>query len=101
MTTDEAILEQVTRIAQVVELALKPQLQTVGAELRKDKTDAAIFDLTARKWVAAGDLQTKVQAKTGTKPRATKNHVAALISAGLLEKKGNGPRVEYRSAGLI
>jgi DNA-binding transcriptional ArsR family regulator len=98
---EDFVLERLDRIAEVLELALSPQLEGARSRLRADSLDAAIFDHTAGRWVPAGELQHKVAAATGAKKRTLQEHLSALVENGFLKKDGAGPSVRYRSSGLI
>jgi hypothetical protein len=100
-TFESTMIASVDRLTHLLELALAPELDARRAELRSDPIDAAIFDNTASDWIAAADLQQKVNASVGVKPRTLQLHLSKLIDSGLVEHRGGKRYAEYHSSGLI
>jgi hypothetical protein len=97
----EPLLQRLDRLTAILELALAPQLAEGRAAVRADEIDAAILDAASVEWTRAGDLQKAVATKTGKKERAIQGHVGDLVDRGLLMKDGGGPKVRYRTNGVI
>jgi hypothetical protein len=101
MTELDPLLERLDRLTAILELALAPQLAEGRAAVRADEIDAAILDAASVDWTPAADLQKAVATKTGKKERAIQGHVGDLVDQGFLQKDGGGPKVRYRTNGVI
>lgn len=98
---ESELLSRLDRITQVLELALAPQLDAGRDHLRADSLTASIFDLTAGKWVASGDLQRRLAKASGKAESTVRARLTELGERGLLERRGEARSREYRSSGLI
>jgi hypothetical protein len=99
METDEAILRTLNRIATILQIAHKDAIAQTRQEIRKDQSYKAILDL-ATDWTPAGTLRAAV-VKAGQSERTFLNKATELVERGLMERRGSGPSVSYRSTGVI
>lgn len=99
MAQDEVVKRLDTVIA-ILRLAHRDELENARTEILGDKTNKAILDLSTD-WQAAGQLQKAVRQKTKESGSTVKRRLAALVDLGVLERRGSGPSVAYRSTGLI
>ena len=97
--TDE-VIERLDRITAIMQLAHADAIDRAREKIRMDRVNAAILD-TAAQWTAAKKLQTTVAAKTKASTRTIQERIVALLAQGVLEKKGGGPKIEYKASGLI
>ncbi|HZO30593.1 MAG TPA: hypothetical protein VFH48_31870 [Chloroflexota bacterium] len=97
---DELVARLDTIIA-ILQLALKDKLDTARQELLADSVAAAILEQTSADWVESGVLQSQVAAATKQSDRTVRRRIASLLSQHALVQSGTGPRVRYRSTGLI
>jgi hypothetical protein len=97
----DPLVARLDRIAQMLELALAPQLQAARAALREDPIDAAILDAGAREWKPAAKLLSEVEGATGKKKSVIHDHISALLQRGLLGKQGAGRTTEYRTSAVL
>jgi hypothetical protein len=98
MENEEAILRTLSRIATILQIAHGDAIAQVRQEIRKDKSYTAILDL-AKDWTAAGTLRAAV-VKAGQSERTFLNKATELVDRGLLERRGSGSSVSYRSTGV-
>jgi hypothetical protein len=99
MDIDENVVRTLNRIATILQIAHEDRIAQVRQEVRKDKSYKAILDL-ASDWTPAGKLRDAV-VKAGQSPRTFLNKANELVDRGLLERRGSGPNVSYRSTGVI
>lgn len=100
MATNEEVVERLDRLAAIMQLAYREQIEASRLAIRSDKVNAAILD-GAKKLTPAAKLKAAVIKKTGTGSSTFSERVATLIELGLLEKEGGGKATQYRAAGLI
>lgn len=100
MATNEDVIERLDRLAAIMQLAFREQIDSASAAIRADKVNAAILD-GARRLTPSGKLKAAVMKKTGTGSSTFNERVADLLSVGVLEKQGGGPTTQYRVTGLI
>jgi hypothetical protein len=100
MATNEDVIERLDRLAAIMQLAYREQIDASRAAIRADKVNEAILDGT-KKWTAAGTLKTAVTKKTGKGGTTFADRVAELLESGALEKQGGGPTTQYRATGLV
>ena len=98
---EDAILARLDRISQILQIALAPQLDAGRDHLRADALTAAIFDQTAGKWVASGDLQRDLAKASGAAERTVRRRLVELTERRFIEHQGEGNSRRYRSAGLV
>lgn len=98
---EDEVISRLDRIAQVLQLALAPQLDSGREHLRSDPLTASIFDQTAGKWVASGNLQRRLAKSSGKGESTVRARLAELGDRGLLERRGEARSREYRSSGLV
>jgi hypothetical protein len=99
MENEEAILMTLNRIATILQIANEDAIAQLRHEIRNDKSYKAILDL-ANDWTPAGTLRAAV-VKVGQSERTFLNKATELVERGLLERRGSGPNVSYRSTGVI
>ena len=97
--TDE-VVERLDRITAILQLAHEDAIERARTRIRSDKVNAAILD-AASKWVPAAKMQATVASKTQAATRTIQEHIADLISQGVLEKRGATHTIEYKASGLI
>jgi hypothetical protein len=97
--TDDELVRRLDTVIGILRIAHEDAITRVRNEVRKDKAYAAILDLAAD-WTPAGTLRTTV-VKLGQSPRTFGNKTAELVERGLLERRGAGPTVAYRTTGLV
>jgi hypothetical protein len=100
MASNEDVIAGLDRIAAILKLALRDEIEQSRTQIRSDKVNAAILD-AAKRWVGARAMQAKVAAKTKASTRTIQERIAELLVAGVLDKRGGGPTTEYRASGLI
>jgi hypothetical protein len=100
MPTNEDVIERLDRLAAIMQLAYREQIDASRAAIRSDKVNAAILDST-KKLTPAAKLKATVMKKTGTGSSTFSDRVAALVELGLVEKEGGGKTTAYRVTGLI
>jgi hypothetical protein len=98
MNNDD-VARTLNRIATILQIAHEDKIAQVRDEIRRDKSYKAILDL-ATDWTPAGKLRDAV-VKAGQSPRTFLNKANELVERGLLERRGSGPSVSYRSTGVI
>ncbi len=86
-------------IVAILKLVYYEQLDAARTRIRGDKIYDAILDST-KDWTAAAKVQATA-AKKGSARSTTSRKIVELIELGLLEKKGGGKTIEYRTTGLI
>ena len=86
-------------IAAILKLVHYEQLDAARKRIRADKIYDTILDST-KDWTAAAKVQAAAT-KKGAARSTTSRKIVELIELGLLEKKGGGNTIEYRTTGLI
>lgn len=97
---DEVVARLDTIIA-ILQLALRDRLAEARQEILSDPTAAAILEQAAGDWVESGVLQSQVAAQTKQSDRTVRRRIASLLSQRALIQSGTGPKVRYRSSGLV
>jgi len=100
MATNEDVIERLDRLAAIMQLAPRGQIDASRAAIRADKVNAAILD-AAKKLTPAAKLKAAVMKKTNAGASTFSERLAALVEAGLVEKQGGGPASQYKATGLI
>lgn len=98
--SDEEIIKRLDRLIAIQQLAHKDVLASARATIRADKVNAAILDASAN-WVGTAALQATAMKKSGAKERTVQMRIVDLLDQGVLEKRGGGRNIEYRSTGLL
>jgi hypothetical protein len=97
----DEVLARLDYIAQILQVALAPQLDAGREHLRSDPLTAAIFDQTAGDWMPSGALQRSLAEATGKVERTVRTRLGELAERGLISQRGEGHSRSYRSAGLV
>lgn len=100
MATNDEVIQRLDRLAAIMQLAYREQIDSARAAIRSDNVNAAILD-GAKKVTPAAKLKTSVMKKTNTGSSTFSERVATLIELGLLEKQGAGNTTQYRTTGLV
>jgi hypothetical protein len=100
VATNEDLVERLDRIAAILRLANRAEIDGARTAIRSDKVNAEILDLTSD-WVAAGKLKSSVISKTKQSKPTVERRIASLVEQGALERRGAGSASSYRSTGLI
>lgn len=98
--SEQDIIERLDRLIAIQQIAHKDVLDAARSTTRADKVNAAILDATSG-WIGTASLQSTAIKKSGAKERTVQMRIVDLLSKGLLEKRGGGRNIEYRSTGLI
>lgn len=96
---DEEIVQRLDKVVAILQIAHADAIERTRTKIRGDKANAAILDTTAE-WTAAARVQAAAT-KAGSARSTTSKKIADLIESGMLEKRGAGKSIEYRSTGLI
>ncbi len=96
----EEIIERLDRLTTIMRLAHADEIDRAREKIRSDKVNAAILDAAAQ-WTGAKRLQTTVATNTKASTRTIQERIVALLAQGVLDKKGGGPRTEYKASGLV
>jgi hypothetical protein len=83
----------------ILQIANRDAIEQTRQEILKDKSYKAILGL-ASDWTPAGTLRAAV-VKAGQSERTFLNKATELVERGLLERRGAGSNVSYRSTGVI
>lgn len=97
--TDEEVLQRLDRVIALLQMAHADAIEAAHKKIRSDKVYAAILDST-KNWTAAAKVQAAAK-KKGAARSTTSKKVVELLERGLLEKRGGGSTIEYRSTGLV
>ena len=100
MSTTEDLIERLDRIAAILKLAFREEIDGARTAIRADTVSAEILELTSG-WVAAGQLKSSVISKTGQSKPTVERRIASLVEQGALERRGAGTATSYRSTGLV
>jgi hypothetical protein len=100
MSNNDDVIDRLDRIAAILQLAHRDEIERARTEIRSDKVNAAVLDAST-KWVGAGAMQSKVATKTRASTRTIQDRIADLLATGVLDKRGGGPTTEYKASGLI
>lgn len=98
--SEEDIIKRLDRLIAIQQIAHKDSLASTRATIRSDKINAAILDAT-EDWVGTASLQATAMKKSGQKERTVQTRIVDLLEQGLIERRGGGRNIEYRSTGLI
>jgi hypothetical protein len=96
----EAGIDRLDRIIAILRIAHAEKIDDLRETARAHPVDAAILDAT-EDWTGGGDLRRSAAKESGQTERNVINRVAALITLGALEKRGDGRARMYRSTGLL
>lgn len=96
---DEEIVERLDKVIALLQLAHADSIDATSNRIRSDKVYAAILDST-ESWTAASKVQAAAK-KAGAARSTTSKKIVELIALGLLEKRGGGSTMAYRSTGLV
>lgn len=96
----EEVIDRLDRLTAIVRLAHADAIERMRDKIRADKVNAAILDATT-KWVGTAALQKTVMKKSGAKERTVQLRLVDLLGQGLIDKRGGGRNIEYKSTGLI
>ncbi len=99
MTAEDEIVQRLDKVIAILQLAHGDAIEESRLKIRSDTTYRAILDAT-RQWAGAARVQAAAT-KAGAARSTTSRKIAELIELGMLEKKGGGKAIEYRSTGLI
>jgi hypothetical protein len=97
---NEDIVKRLDRIAAILQLAHRDAIERTRSQIRSDKVNAAILD-TSTQWIGTAKMQAAVAAKTRASTRTIQERTVDLLGQGVIEKRGGGPKTEYRASGLI
>ena len=97
--SNDDLARRLDTIISILRIAHEDSIAIVRTETLKDKSYKTILGL-ATDWTPAGKLRAAV-VKGDQSPRTFGNKTAELCERGLLERRGAGPNVEYRTTGLI
>jgi hypothetical protein len=100
MATNDELNERLDKIAAILKLAHRVEIDGARTAIGADKVNAQILDMTAD-WVAAGKLKTDVISTTKQSKPTVERRIASLVEQGAVERRGAGPASSYRSTGLI
>lgn len=98
--TNGDVIERLDRLATIMQLAFREQIDNASAAVRADKVNAAILDGT-KKLTPAATLKTAVMKKTKVGSSTYADRLAALIELGAVEKQGAGRASQYKATGLV
>jgi hypothetical protein len=98
--TNEGVVERLDMLIAILRLAHREEIESARAVIRSDEVNTAILE-GAADWVGAGKLGAAAAKKTKQSERTVKRRVAELLGSGLLQKKGAGTSIEYRTTGLV
>lgn len=98
---DDELARRLDRMEAIFRLAFSDALTREGERVRAHKVDGPLVDACAAGWVKSGALQKQVATATKISERSVRDRLALLASRGVLERRGAGAVVEYRSTGLI
>ena len=97
---ESAIERKLGSIASILKLAHKQQLDEIAGTVRSEPGKAAILDET-REWAPGGPLVKSVAEEAKKSKRTIQTYIGELLDLGVLEKRGAGRSIEYRSTGII
>ncbi len=97
---ESAVERKLDSIVSILKLAYKQQLDEIAESVRSEPGKLAILDATGE-WTPAGPLVKAVAKKAKRSERSVQNYVSELLYLGVLEKRGAGRSIEYRSTGVI
>lgn len=99
---DSELLRRLDLMQATLELAFKPQLDEVRAEVRSDAVNAAILDATSvSDWSASTDVQKAAAKASKVKERAIRSRLPVLVEKHYLEMRGTERAREFRRTGLV
>ena len=94
-------MRRLDRIIAILQLAHRDEIEKARATVLGDPVNAAILEVVASGWVSAGDVKAGVVTATKQASRTVERRLARLVTTGVLEQDGTGPKVRYRSAGVL
>jgi hypothetical protein len=100
MATNEDVIERLDKLAAILKLAHRAEIDSARTAIRSDKVNAEILDMTSD-WVGAGPLKSSVISKTKQSKPTVERRIGSLVEQGALERRGAGSASSYRSTGLI
>jgi hypothetical protein len=100
MATNEDVVARLDRVTALLQLAYREQIARARDEVLADKVNAALLKATASKYIAAGELKTKVAKSTKQSEKTVQRRIQDLVSLGALEVRPTG-HAAYRSTGLL
>lgn len=98
---DNEMVKRVDRIIAILQLAYRDEIEAARTEVLRDAVNAAILELVSTDWVSAGDVKAKVVASTKQASRTVERRLARLVATGVIDQEGAGPKVRYRSTGVL
>jgi len=98
---NKAMERKLDTLIAILKIAYKGQLDELRDAINADAGRAAILDVSRSDWVSGGTLVKSTKDKAKKSERSIQNYIGELIEGGLLEKRGAGRSVEYRSTGVI
>lgn len=99
-TNDDAIVERLDRIAFLITLAFRDQINQARDAVLSDPVAAALLEATANRWVQAGELKALTATATKASERTVSRRLSQLAMDGWLLVSGAGASVRYRSRGV-
>lgn len=97
----EEMVKRLDTIIAIMQLAFKDRIDVARQQIMADTVAAEILKIAANDWVEAGDLKSQVALETKQSVRTVERRISALLAQRVLDQTGSGPRVRYRSTGLI
>ena len=98
---EAGIERRLDRLIAIMQLAHADAISRARQTVLIDPVNAAVLEVAAEDWVAAGDLKARVAAETRQSERTVVRRIAQLVALGAVEQTGSGSKVGYRSTGLI
>ena len=97
---ENAIEQKLGTIASILKLAHKQELDEIAESVRGEPGKAMVLDAT-REWAPGGPLVKSVAEEAKKSNRTIQTYIGELLDLGVLEKRGAGRSIEYRSTGII
>jgi len=97
---DDPVVERLDRIAFLLTLAFRDQIEEARRAILKDPVAAALLEATEDEWIAAGELKSRIAAATKQSERTVSRRLSQLAIDGWLLVSGAGANVRYRSRGV-
>jgi hypothetical protein len=95
------IVARLDTLIALFQFANADKIEEARTRVRADIVAAAILDATSVEWVNAGELKSRIAKETNQSERTVLRRIANLVAQRALEQSGTGPRVRYRSTGLL
>lgn len=96
-----AIEDKLDLLIGLMRVAYREPLRAERDRILSDPVSKAILFATEGDWVDAGELKRIAAAKCKVSKPTAERRIAELLADGTLLRVGSGPRVRYRSSGLI